>query len=41
VARHSAQAAAKLHQRLDELGVEHAVRIEAPEHPQGSQGTLF
>lgn len=26
-----AQAAAKLHQRLSELDVEHAVRIEAPE----------
>jgi len=32
-----AQAAAKLHQQLGDLDVQHAVRIEAPEPPQGSQ----
>ena len=30
-----AQAAAKLHQRLRELDVKHAVRIEVPELPRG------
>src|SRR5215470_4470096 len=37
----SAQAAGKLHQRLGELEVKHAVHIEAPEPPRGSQPTLF
>ncbi len=34
-----ARAAAKLHHRLGELDVKHAVSIEAPEPPGGSQGT--
>jgi len=32
---------AKLHQRLGDLEVKYAVRIEAPEPPRGSQGSLF
>ena len=34
-------AAAKPHQRLGELDVKHAVRIEAPEPPRGSRPTSF
>ncbi len=37
----SAQASAKLHQPLGKLDVKHALRIEAPEPPRGSQPTLF
>ena len=32
-----AQLSAKLHQQLGDLDVHHAVRIEAPEPPRGSQ----
>jgi len=31
------QGTAKLHQRLGDLDVKHAVRIEAPEPPRGSK----
>jgi len=41
VSRWQARAAAKLHHRLGDLDVNHAVRVEAPAAPRGSQPTLF